>query len=82
MQTPVTTSTRLDAIDAERFDEMAASESFGHFRARIAAELERAREDCETQFGLPLTRSQGKVNALRTVLALPAMMIKEMRARK
>lgn len=82
MQQPVARSPRLDAIDEERFADMVASESFALLKDRIAGELDRARTDCETQFGLTLTRAQGRVNALRTVLEIPAIMLREIKARK
>lgn len=77
MDHPVNRSSRLDGIDAERFEDMVVSESFGLLRERIAAELERARTDCETQ--ADVARAQGQVKAFRTVLDLPSMILKEMR---
>lgn len=54
---------------------------FKLFAARIAAELERARADCETQTDLMLLRqAQGKVTAFRTALDLPGMILNEMKA--
>jgi hypothetical protein len=83
VQPPVTTSRRLDAIDAERFEEMLASESFALLRARIAAELERARTDCESQPELrDIHRAQGAAKALRMTLDLPARMLTTMKDRK
>jgi hypothetical protein len=72
---------RTDALDTERFEAMVASPPFALLRARIAAELERARADCETQCELVLTRAQGQAKALRTVLDLPASMLREMKAK-
>jgi hypothetical protein len=82
MQTPATTSPRLDGIDAGRFADMLASPSFQLFGARIAAELERSRTDCEMLDGVALNRAQGKVTAYRTVLDLPARMLAEMKEPK
>jgi hypothetical protein len=58
---------------------MLASPPFALYRARIAAELERARTDCETQSDVALTRAQGAAKALRTALELPAIMLAEMK---
>lgn len=76
------TSERLDSIDEERFREMTESPSFALFRTRISAELERSRTDCEGAYGIELQRAQGKVKALRTVLALPGLMLSEMKAKR
>jgi hypothetical protein len=71
---------RLDALDTERFADMLASPPFNLLRARIYAELERARGDCETQNDpQALNRAQGRCGALRAVQALPEIMLKEMR---
>lgn len=62
---------------------MLASPAFALLKARIAAELERARTECETECGRDSVYfSQGQAKALRTVLALPDMMLTEMKARK
>ncbi len=73
---------RLDALDLERFEDMIASPPFALFQARVTAELERARTDCETVIGdVQVCRAQGRCAALRTVLALPAIVAKEIRAK-
>ena len=71
-------ATRLDSLDAERFRDMVASPPFALFRARIEAELERARGDCEVAAEpRAVTLAQGRSAALRTALALPALILKE-----
>lgn len=60
---------------------MLASEPFALLRGRISGELDRARADCENQQGLTLKRAQGQVKALRTALELPAIMLREMKAK-
>jgi len=77
------TSVSVSNLEAERFEAMLASPSFGLLRARIAGELERARTDCESQDGaLEIHRAQGRVKALRTMLELPINMLKEMKGKK
>jgi hypothetical protein len=68
----------LDALDRERFEDMLKSPPFAILAARIAAELERYRGECEKRDGVELHRSQGAAAALRVVLGLPLAMLKEM----
>ena len=71
-------SARLDSLDAERFRDMVASPPFALLRARLEAELERARGACEGhEERVALYRAQGRCAALRTALALPALILKE-----
>ncbi len=70
----------MDGLEIARFAAMLQSEAFLILRARIEAELDRARNDCENQCELVLMRAQGQAKALRTVLALPGMMLAEMKA--
>lgn len=79
---PSITNNRHDSLDTERFEAMLASPPFALYQARISAELERARTDCETQCELVLARAQGQAKAFRTALELPAMMLAEMRRKK
>jgi hypothetical protein len=80
MRAPAVVTNRLDALDTERFEAMLASPPFALLKARIAAELERARADCETHDErVVIARAQGQVKAFRTVLALPEIMLKEMK---
>jgi hypothetical protein len=76
------TGNRLDSLDTERFETMIGSPAFALLRARMVAELERARNDCETQCELVQTRAQGQAKAFRTALDLPAIMLREMKERK
>lgn len=83
MEAKVTSSERLDQLDAERFRDMLASPPFDILRKRITAELERARMDCERQTNIrDLRRAQGVTSGLRTVLALPEQILKEIESRK
>lgn len=71
---------RGDALDTERFENMLASPPFALYLKRVAAELERARTDCEKQDELrAIHNAQGRCASLRTVLELPAIMLREMR---
>ncbi len=83
MQPKATPSARLDDFDLQRFKEMTESEPFKLFAARVTAELKRAEEACvrETE-DVPVRRAQGAVVSLRTVLALPAQLIAEMKSGK
>jgi hypothetical protein len=79
MQPAIKASERLDQIDREQFEAMLASAPFELLAARIAAELERARADCESQLDvIAVHRAQGAVKALRTALDLPKILLKEM----
>jgi hypothetical protein len=82
MESKLNTSERLDHLDAERFRDMLASPSFLTLTARIEAELERKRELCERLDKIGLYRAQGSVAALRTVLALPAQILKEIESHR
>lgn len=73
---------RLDAIDAERFRDMVASPSFALLAARINEELERRRLSCERAEGADLFRAQGAVSGLRSVLAFPTMILKEIEGKR
>lgn len=80
MKTPLRAVNRLDSLDLERFEAMVAADPFQLFLMRVQGELSRARTDCETQDEpAAIRRAQGQVKALRTVLALPDIMIAEMR---
>jgi hypothetical protein len=71
---------RHDALDTERFSDMLASPPFALLRARMTAELERARLECETQTDpLGVNRAQGRCGAMRIALALPEIMLREMK---
>lgn len=79
MEARLTIQSRPDAIDAERFGEMIRSPLFALFRARLEAELERTRGQCEhADDELELRRAQGGVKALRAALALPEAIRTEM----
>jgi hypothetical protein len=80
VETKVTPSTRLDGIDAQRFQAMIESPSFAILRLRIETELERASGNCErSDSELGMRRAQGAAYALRAVLGLPAMILAEMK---
>jgi hypothetical protein len=82
MQPATKPSARLDQIDREQFEAMLASDSFELLRSRISAELIRALTDCESQADpMMLHRAQGAAKALRVVLELPGMLLKEMGAK-
>lgn len=73
---------RLDALDVEAFEKMLASDSFLILKMRIAGEVVRAQNDCESLVDeRELRRAQGAVRALRAVLALPAMILQNMNKR-
>ncbi len=62
---------------------MMASKSFAVFKERIAGELARAQNDCETfDDKLALRRAQGGAKAFRVVLALPDAILKSMKGKK
>jgi hypothetical protein len=74
-------SPRFDGIDAQRFKEMVDSEAFARFTLRVTAELKRAEEACVRDVDEVLVRrAQGAVVALRTVIGLPASILREMEA--
>lgn len=78
MEVPVKRT--LDLIDAERIADMMKSEPFRVYQSRIQAELERARGTCETSdVTAEFHRAQGASKALRTVLALPAQILAEIK---
>jgi hypothetical protein len=82
MQPATKPSARLDQIDREHFEEMLASASFDLLRSRISVELVRALADCESQADpMAVHRAQGAAKALRVVLELPGMLLKEMSAK-
>jgi hypothetical protein len=81
VEAKITVSPRLDQLDAERFREMLASPPFQLLMARLHAELERARTTCERDNETrDLHRAQGAAGALRSALALPAMILAEIEA--
>jgi hypothetical protein len=84
LQPTAAVSDRHDHLDAERFRDMVLSPPFQILRRRIEAELERQRTECERQEDeSPLRQAQGAVAALRTVLALPTIILGEIeRAKK
>ena len=73
---------RLDGAEAQRFRDMLSSSSFGLLRMRIEGEIERARTACErSDDQRETTRAQGAVHALRSVLDLPKIILREMEQR-
>lgn len=81
MDAKSSTASRLDQLDAERFEAMVTSPLFALIFARVAGQLERARTDCEIAVDAREVRmAQGRAAALRVVLQLPATMLKEMKA--
>jgi hypothetical protein len=67
-----------DSIDARRLREMIDSPPYRLVAARVNAELDRALATCErSDVAVTLHRSQGAVAALRTVLAIPELILKE-----
>jgi hypothetical protein len=74
----IPTADPLDALDRERFEDMLKSPPFAILAARIAAELERYRGECEKRDGVELHRSQGAAAALRMVRDLPFQILKQM----
>jgi hypothetical protein len=82
MEGKVTVSARADGIGAQRFAEMVDSAPFVRLRERVEKMLERERGTCERGVdGVELRRAQGAVEALRTVLVLPKVILSEMRAK-
>ena len=83
MDTKTLPDERLDGIDAERFRDMLALESFAILWKRILAEMERSREACSQQTEpRDIYRAQGAAGALRAVLAMPETILAEMRPKK
>lgn len=81
MDAKASTASRLDQLDAERFEAMVTSPLFAMIFARFAGQLERARDDCERAVDPRDCRmAQGRAAALRVVLQLPATMLKEMKS--
>lgn len=81
MQPKTTPTKRFDGIDTQRFKEMVDSEAFQRFTFRVSAELKRAEEACVRDVDEVLVRrAQGAVAALRTVIGLPASILREMEA--
>lgn len=67
-----------DKIDAERMRAMLASEPYRLISTRIKAELDRALATCECSADpVALHRAQGAIAALRTVVAIPDLILKE-----
>lgn len=76
-------SSRLDQLDADRFRDMVTSPSFALFTARLKDELERSRLVCEREDDPGLVaKAQGAVAALRSVLAMPAIILKEIESKR
>lgn len=76
-------SQRLDHLDAERFRDMLASPPFAIFRKRIELLLDRSRGDCEKHDDpRDIHRAQGSTAAIRSVLALPEQILREIEKRK
>lgn len=83
MDAKLTTTHRLDHLDAQRFAEMLASPAWSRFEARVQSELDRLCGTCQGHdSGLSVRRAQGGVAALRAVLSLPQQMLSEMRSPK
>jgi hypothetical protein len=81
VEAKTTVADRLDALDKERFEDMIASPPFALFVRRIAAELARAQNDCERKDEtVSIYRAQGAAAAFRVALALPELIVKEIRA--
>jgi hypothetical protein len=78
VDTKVTAATRLDHLDAERLRDMLASPTFAILRGRIDQCLRASQTDCERKDDpRDIHRAQGRVEALRWVLALPDQILKE-----
>lgn len=78
VDTKVTSSQRLDHLDAQRLREMLESVPFGILRDRMKVLLERAQGDCERHDDpRDIHRAQGYVKALKAVLALPDQILRE-----
>lgn len=83
MESKAIVTDRLDHLDAERFRDMIASPPFAILRNRIEQELARRIETCTTaDVTKELRKAQGGAAALRTVLALPAQILKEIESQK
>lgn len=74
----VAKAVKLDQIDAERLRELFASQPFALVNARIQNELDRAIATCErSDVPVEISRAQGAIAALRTVLAMPKRILEE-----
>lgn len=83
MEAKITQTERMDGFDAEQMREMLESSSFRLLRARIAGELERKRDICErSELADDVQRAQGAVAVLRTVLALPENILREIESKR
>lgn len=74
------TQPKLDGFDAKEMRELIGSRAWGRIRDRLEKELERHRGACERCEGVELYRAQGSAAALRTALALPGQVLKEIEA--
>jgi hypothetical protein len=83
MKTKVTAAPRSDDLLVDRLQRMIQSEPFQLYQQRIRNELERARVACErVTNSMPEVRAaQGATMALRGVLALPDVLLREMAPR-
>lgn len=69
---------KLDSMDARRMRDLIESAPFQLIQKRIQSELDRAVATCErSDIAIELQRAQGAAAALRTVLALPKLILKE-----
>ena len=67
-----------DGVDAKFIRDMVASSSFQLVLARVNAELVRAVGTCERSVeGIEIYRAQGAAAALRMVLAIPNLILKD-----
>jgi hypothetical protein len=80
MKTPVHRDTRLDDLDAHEFERMLASKSWRIYTERIHLDRLRLVEACVwEQDEILLRRAQGGAEALRSSLAVPQILLSEMK---